>query len=616
MTNIDKLEKIFPECITETEDTDGNLIRAVDFEHLKQILSDELLDGREAYVFNFVGKKRAEFEAHKKIKATLRPIITESRDFDTTKNLYIEGDNLDALKILQESYLGKVKMIYIDPPYNTGNDFIYRDDFKQDADDFDDAAQTIDDNGNRILNRESRGRFHSDWCAMIYSRLLIAKNFLSNDGVIFISIDDHELANLKKICDEIFGERNFVEIFSWKKTETPANLSIRTKKAIEYIICYTKSDKLLKFRGLKKTSKSSNGLMNQTNAAKELIFPSHCVDTALPDGIYRKQEYGTATYKIILLEDTEVKDGYFIKPIKLYGKFKWSQENLNKEIARGTKISIRTIAFSPSYEKSDYEPEVPWNLIDKSFGVKTNEQATADLRQLFDGAKVFDFPKPVSLLSYLINFICDTDSIVMDFFSGSATTAHAVMELNVQDGGNRQFIMIQIPEQTPDNSEARRAGFNTICEIGKERIRRAGDKLKEKYPALDVGFRVFKVDSSNFKDLPRVWTPQTIMDFVENIKDDRDEWDLLFGTLIDTGRTIDLAVASEEIDGVKVLKCAGGEILASFDKNIPAEVFRKLARREPQKIFFRDASFASSADKINALEFFRNFAPNTEVKVL
>ena len=230
--------------------------------------------------------------------------------------------------------------------------------------------------------------------------------------------------------------------------------------------------------------------------------------------------------------------------------------------------------------------------------------------------KIFSYPKPTELIKILLQIATGADSIVMDFFSGSATTAHAVMELNAQDGGNRQFIMIQIPEQTPDNSEARRAGFNTICEIGKERIRRAGDKLKEKYPALDVGFRVFKVDSSNFKDLPKVWTPQTIMDFVENIKDDRDEWDLLFGTLIDTGKTIDLSVASEELDGVNILKCAGGEILASFDRNIPAEVFRKLARREPQKIFFRDASFASFADKINALEFFRNFTPNTNVKVL
>lgn len=619
MTNIDKLEKIFPECITETEDAEGNLIRAVDFERLKQILSDELLDGREAYVFNFVGKRRAELEAHKKIKATLRPIIEQSRDFDTTKNLYIEGDNLDALKILQESYLGKVKMIYIDPPYNTGNDFIYRDDFKQDADDFDDAAKVINDEGNRLLNREGRGRFHSDWCAMIYSRLLIAKNFLSDDGVIFISIDDHEQANLKKICDEVFGEKNFVA-----QIVVVTNPSGRDYGGVarthEYIFAYRKSEQLSlnlitddenpftlfdELGGFElRELRNRNVRFNDQNRPN-LYYPFY-VDT---------QTVNEHDLNPISLEP---KDGWLkLYPMESQGiktVWRWGKEraaaNLNVNILAKRKRDGGYMIVEKYREPKKMTRSI-W-----SETKCRNEQGTLLVKKIF-GGKVFDYPKSLETIIRLLEMGTGVDSIVMDFFSGSATTAHAVMELNAQDGGKRQFIMIQIPEKTPDNSEARRAGYETICDIGKERIRRAGDKLKEKYPALDVGFRVFKVDSSNFKDLPKVWTPQTILDFAENIKDDRDEWDLLFGALLDTGKPIDLPIASEELDGVKVLTCAGGEILASFDKNIPAAVFRKLARRKPQKIFFRDASFASSADKINALEFFRTFAPNTTtVKVL
>lgn len=599
MTNIDKLEKIFPECITETKDAEGNLIRAVDFERLKQILSDELLDGREAYVFNFVGKRRAELEAHKKIKATLRPIIEQSRDFDTTKNLYIEGDNLDALKILQESYLGKVKMIYIDPPYNTGNDFIYRDDFKQDADDFDTAAKVINDEGNRLLNREGRGRFHSDWCAMIYSRLLIAKNFLSDDGVIFISIDDHEQANLKKICDEVFGEKNFVAQLIWKSKSGGANDSRYFAVDHEYILAYTKDAEKLRLNLDKSAEtttsynrKDENGEYSLERLDKQSIRYSSSLDFEIiaPDG-----------------------KSYFPKhknPDKPNATWRWGKQRVQESYSE--LVFENGNVYTKNYKKVGAVPRSL--LIEERFG-RTRTGKT-DFFELFNG-EYFSNPKPFKLIKFLIQIATGADSIVMDFFSGSATTAHAVMELNAQDGGNRRFIMIQIDEETPDNSEARRAGYDTICDIGKERIRRAGDKLKEKYPALDVGFRVFKVDSSNFKDLPKVWTPQTILDFAENIKDDRDEWDLLFGALLDTGKPIDLPIASEELDGVKVLTCAGGEILASFDKNIPAAVFRKLARRKPQKIFFRDASFASSADKINALEFFRTFAQNTTtVKVL
>lgn len=592
MTNLDKIAEIFPEVITETEDSDGKLIRSIDFEHLKQILSDELLDGREAYVFNFVGKKRAEFEAHKPIKKTLRPIIYASRDFETTKNLYIEGDNLDALKILAESYLGKVKMIYIDPPYNTGNDFIYLDDYKQDADAFDDAAQVLDDDGNRLLNRESRGRFHSDWCAMIYSRLLLAKNFLSPDGVIFISIDDHEQANLKKMCDEVFGEKNFVAQFVCKAKQGNVGTAEIISREQDYIICYSKSIDRLKFK------------MNMTyhEERRENLRQWGQAD--------RREDRPTMFYPIKI-------DGREIFPIKPDGtEGRWRvSENVSKKLLSENKLELvnKNGVFNIYRKFPPGKTEVPYGSWLQDIGITA--RGTLTLKNL----KIpFSYPKPVELIKFLAEISTDAaeNAIVMDFFSGSATTAHAVMELNAQDGGNRRFIMIQIDEPTPENSEARRAGFKTICDIGKERIRRAGDKIKAENPAVDTGFRIFKVDSSNFKPIPKVWTPQAIELFAENIKADRDEWDLLFGTLIESGLMIDLPVEVEEVGGVKVLNCAGGEILASFDKNISAEVFRALANRKPQKIFFRDASFASSADKINALEFFRNFAPDTTVKVL
>ena len=377
-------------------------------------------------------------------------------------NKIIHGDNLLALKSLLPRYQNKIKCIYIDPPYNTGNEnWIYNDNV---------SDPRLQKWLGQVVGKEGEDLTrHDKWLCMMYPRLKLLQKLLADDGAIFISIDDNELFNLKFICDEIFGASNFVEVFSWRKTETPANLSKKTKKSVEYVVCYTKTNFPMKFRGLKKNSNSNNGLMNQTNAEKDLIFPANYVDTALADGIYKKQEYGTPSYKIFLLEDTEVKNGYFIKPVKLHGKFKWSQENLNREISNGTKISIRTSAFSPSYEKKDYEPEVPPNIIDKSFGVQTNEQATAELKKIFDGEKIFDFPKPPSLIEYLINFICDSESIILDSFAGSGTTAHAVINLNKQDGGNRKFILIEMEDyaETITAERVRRIGGEfTFYELG------------------------------------------------------------------------------------------------------------------------------------------------------
>ncbi len=618
MTNLEKLAEIFPEVITEAEDSEGNLIRAIDFERFKQIFSDELSEGREAYVFNFVGKKKAEFEANKPIKKTLRPIISESRDFETTKNIYVEGDNLDALKILAESYLGKVKMIYIDPPYNTGNDFIYRDDFTQSEDEFDAATENFDDDGNRLFaNKESRGRFHSDWCAMIYSRLLLAKNFLSQDGVIFISIDDHEQANLKKICDEVFGEKNFVA-----QIIVITNPSGRDYGGVarthEYIFAYRKSDALKinlitdsenqfvlsdELGGFElRELRNRNVRFNDKNRPN-LYYPFYVnTQDADANGLnYISLEPKAGWLELYPMESQGV------KTVWRWGKEK-AAANLNVNILAKRKRDGGWMIVEKYREPKKMARSV-WT--EKNC---RNEAGTLLLKEIFNG-KVFDYPKSLETLMRLIEMGTDENSIVMDFFSGSATTAHAVMESNAQDGGHRKFIMIQLPETTPENSEARRAGFKTICDIGKERIRRAGDKIKKDFPAVDTGFRVFKVDSSNFKPIPKVWTPQAIDLFAENIKADRNEYDLLFGTLLEIGLPLDKNFSEETLDGFKVLNY-GGEILACFEKNISAEVFRKLARRKPQKIFFRDASFRSSADKINALEFFRNFAPDTTVKVL
>ncbi|MBQ3336448.1 MAG: site-specific DNA-methyltransferase [Selenomonadaceae bacterium] len=599
MTNLDKLEKIFPECITEALDDDGKICRAVNFERLKQILSGERAAGKEAYEFNFVGKKNAELEAHRPTDKTLRPALDESRDFNATENLYVEGDNLEALKILEESYLGKVKMIYIDPPYNTGNDFIYRDDFAQNADDFDAAAGNLDADGNRLnlqLNRESRGRFHSDWCAMIFSRLLLAKNFLSDDGVIFISIDDHEQANLKKICDEVFGEKNFVANIIWKKKTNGNNMGF-IPPVHDFIVVYCKDISSLTPFALP--------------LSEEYLNSKYANPDNDPRGAWTMTDL-SANHKGPHFAITNPKTGEkFFPPQGRYWVF--NEAEVLRRIDDGRIIFGKSGDSRPVQKVFAAERNLsqkPDTWFDKQ---GYNGDATTELAEII-GRKIFDSPKPKTLIKYILKFATGEDSIVMDFFSGSATTAHAVMELNATDGGHRKFIMIQIGDETPANSEARRAGYEKISDIGKERIRRAGDKLKAEHPALDTGFRVFKVSPSNFKPLPT--DLQTLLTFVDNIEPDRNEYDLFFGTLLSKGMTLDKKFAAEEVDGFKVLSADGGEILACFDEKILAATFRKLAERKPRKIFFRDSSFASSADKINALEFIKNFAPDTEVTVL
>jgi adenine-specific DNA-methyltransferase len=631
--NIDRIAVLFPSAITETKNEDGKLKRAINFSVLKQLLSDEVVDGEEAYEFTWVGKKQSIIEGNRPIRKTLRPAKEESKNWDTTENLYIEGDNLEVLKLLQNSYLNSIKMIYIDPPYNTGNDFVYRDDFKVSREEYEDEMGVYDEDDNRLFkNTETNGRFHSDWCSMMYPRLQLARNLLSDDGVIFISIDDNEVSNLKNICDEVFGESNFVGQWNWFKSATPPNLSYKTKKNIEYILGYEKSRSKIIYEGIKKVSKSDDPMTKPQNTLKKLIFPKHSLNIKLENGIVKQGVYGTERFPNKLLTDLIVKDKTNENEVAFENRFIWVQEKLNKELLRNTLMNCsKNLVLS--YKKQDYAPEVPPNLIDASVGVSTTEEAGKDLTKLM-GENVFDYPKPISLLKYLINF--KDNSTILDFFSGSSTTAHAVMQLNAEDGGNRKFIMVQLPEETDEKSEAYKAGYKNICEIGKERIRRAGTKIEEDLAAkstkksdlfddenevkkVDIGFRVLKVDDSNMKDVyysAGEYNQQMLLNLESNIKEDRNDLDLLYGVLLDWGVSLSLPHTTDKIDGKRVHFVNEDNLVACFEDSISETVVREIAKRKPERVVFRDSSFSSSPEKINVTEIFKTLSPDTSVKVI
>ena len=620
--NIALLQRDFPSCVTECMGEDGQVQRKVDFEKLRLCLGDAVASVPERYDFTWAGKREAYMESTRRTTKTLRPDKEGSVNWDSTENLYIEGDNLDVLKILQESYLGAVKMIYIDPPYNTGSDFIYEDHFAQSSEEYGEKIGQFEIDGKKMFkNTETNGRFHSDWCSMIYARLLLARNLLSDEGIIFISIDDNEVENLKKICNEVFGEGNFIGQWNWFKSATPPNLSKKIKKNIEYILCYERRCNSVKYKGLKKNSPSSNGLLNRTNKTATLTFPADVVETGLADGEYAAGKYGTDHYEIYLLNDVRVSGGYFAEEFSLKAKFKWGQEKLLRELERGTKIAIRTLTFSPSYEKPEYDPEVPPNLIDKSVNVDTTEQAGKALADLFDGVKVFDYPKPVDLLMYLIDFVCGDEDIVMDFFSGSATTAHAVMRSNAVGAMRRKFILVQLPELTEEGSDAHKAGYGNICEIGKERIRRAGRRIKEEFPesSTDIGFRVFRVDASNMKDVyyaPEEYTQDLLERLESNVREDRCGEDLFFGCLLDWGLPLSMPYEVIRVDAYEIHIYNGGDLAACFQENLPEGVIRTIAKMKPLRAVFRDSAFDGSPSKINTLELFKMLAPDTRVKVI
>tara|TARA_B110000879_G_scaffold184105_1_gene243441 strand:- start:1105 stop:3018 length:1914 start_codon:yes stop_codon:yes gene_type:complete len=611
--NIDKLKMLFPEIVTEGK---------IDFNVLQEVLGENLEEAEEYYRFTWAGKSQSRREAHKPSTGTLRPAKEESLDWDTTENMYIEGDNLEVLKLLQKSYAGKIKMIYIDPPYNTGKDFVYKDNYKDNLKNYQEVTGQIDSEGNKTsTNSDSDGRYHSNWLNMMYPRLSLARNLLKDDGVIFMSIDDNEVENLVKLGNEIFGEENFIDIFSWIKSETPANLSFKTKKCVEYVVSFQKVKDNQKFIGLKRDSSSSNGLMNKTNPINKLVFPVNLVDTGLVDGIYKKGEYGTDSYQILLHENTTVKNGLFIEPVILSGNFKWTQVKLNNEIERGTKISIRTNSFSPAYEKLEYEPEVPWNLISRKFNVDTNENEGKRLKLLFDNHKVFDYPKPITLLNYIFNFSLKNDEILLDFFSGSSSSAHSILDLNHKNNSRLKFIQVQLPEQTDKKSDAFKLGYNSISEIGKERIRRVVQKIKEDHPEksknMDLGFKVFKLDSSNIKS----WDGnpenlnESLFDAVGNIKTDRTEEDVLYEILLKYGLDLTLPIEERIIEDKKVFNVGLGSLFICLADDITAKVaegigqWKEACSPEICRVIFKDNGF-TDVEKTNSVQTLKRYGIN------
>ena len=598
--NIDKIAALFPTAITEMRGEDGEIKRGVNFEVLKQLLSRDVVDGDECYEFTWVGKKAAMAEAARPITRTLRPVKADSRDWDTTENLYIEGDNLEVLKILQESYLGKVKMIYIDPPYNTGNDgFVYPDDFSVSPDEYDDMVGLRDEENNILFrkNPDSNPRFHSDWCSMLYSRFLITRNLLSPDGVIFISIDDNEYENLKKICDEVFGSNNFVSPIIWKRKRGRDNSARWFSKAHEFCLVYAKNKDDFEIGYLELDDETKKAYRNPDND---------------PRGIYRMLGcWARGTQGGVKYDFTSKTGEYFSERLWLFSK-----ENLekldrdNKLIFKGDNVYRKMFI----YENKGKIPETLWE------DVSNAANASDEIKRLFGGI-IFDTPKPIPYIKRMIQLAASKDSVIMDFFSGSATTAHAVMQLNAEDGGHRKFIMVQLPEKCDESSEAYKAGYKNICEIGKERIRRAGDKIKSEHPdaKLDTGFRVFRVDESNMEDIyyhPEEMTQTMLGGMVSNIKPDRTDLDLLYACLLDWGVEISLSHTQVVIDGCTVHNVDNGALCACFDERVPLSVIDYMAKQQPLRAVFRDSSFAADDSKINVTEIFKNLSPDTKVKVI
>lgn len=639
--NIEKIGALFPNCITETVDENGCPKKAINFEILRQMLSKDVVEGNEAYEFTWVGKKASIVEANKTIRKTLRPCPEESVNWDSTENLYIEGDNLEVLKLLQESYLGKVKMIYIDPPYNTGNDFIYNDDFKMSQEEYSEESGEVDDDGNRMFkNTDSNGRFHSDWCSMIYSRLLLARNLLSDDGVIFISIDDNEQENLKKITSNVFGESNFVAQLVWEKKKKGAFLSKNYINMKEYVLVFAKNNPF--FHGLVGEVTAEDGTypcIKTTNARGERVIrkgtPSKFKEKNY--NISAGTRVSSGNMELIFLDDLIVKDGELQQDINIESNWIYSQATLDDFANKGllyitqdnyirrivneerTKM-LRDLLTRVGVDGTAL-PIFKFDMNLNNGGWGTNEDANDELHHLLGQQYLFDFSKPVRLIAKLIQSIGDKNSIIFDFFSGSATTAHAVMQLNAEDGGNRKFIMVQLPEKTEENSEAYKAGFKNICEIGKERIRRAAKKIAKEHPdaKFDGGFRVLKVDSTNMKDVfyhPSEYSQDLLASLESNIKEDRSDLDLLFGCLTEWGLPLSLPYSSEEIDGVTVHNYNQGDLIACFAENIPENVIKEIAKKKPLRAVFRDSSFNGSPAKINVDEIFKLMSPDTDVKVL
>ncbi|MBU7006439.1 site-specific DNA-methyltransferase [Phosphitispora fastidiosa] len=610
--NVDKIGALFPNVITEAKDENGKLKKSINFELLKQMLSDDVLDGDEAYEFTWVGKKVSIVEAGKPTRKTLRPCKEESKDWDTTENIYIEGDNLDVLKLLQESYLGKVKMVYIDPPYNTGSDFIYRDDFAQSREEYDEEAGVYDEDGYRLFkNTETNGRFHSDWCSMIYPRLVLVRNLLASDGVIFISIDDGEVAQLRKVCDEVFGSQNFVASIVWQKRTAP-DMRKRISAGHDYIIVYTKNE-ALETDALNQLQFDEKDIQRYKNPDNDPRGPWISTDCTAQAGHGTKDQFYTYTTpkgRII-----ELQPGLC---------WRYTKKKMDEEVEAGRiwfGIDGMGVPRKKTYLSATSGKNL-WTWWTHS-EVGHTQEATKETASVLGASGIFNYPKPLRLLRRSVQIASTPDSLILDFFSGSATTAHAVMQLNAEDGGKRKFIMVQLPEPCDEKSEAAKAGYKNICEIGKERIRRAGEKIKEEAGLtaqdLDIGFRVLKLDSTNMKDVyygAAEYSQSLLDDLTSNIKDDRTDLDLLYSCLLEWGLPLSLPHTSEEIGGVTVHTINDGDLIACFADNISEAVIKEIAKRQPLRALFRDSSFASSPEKINVEEIFKLLAPKTSVKVI
>ena len=630
--NVDRIAALFPNCVTEVLDEEHSTPekkvykRAINFELLKQMLSPDVVEGNERYEFTWVGKKAAIVEVNQPIRKTLRPCKEESKDWDTTENLYIEGDNLEVLKLLQESYLGKVKMIYIDPPYNTGNDFIYADDFMHSQEQENQQMGMYDEDGDRLFkNTDTNGRFHSDWCSMIYSRLHLAKNLLTDDGVIFISIDDSEVKNLKNICDEVFGAANFVAQLIWQNKKGGGNDSTHIAIEHEYILTYAKNIALL---GEFYESYSDDYIKRYK---EEDNIGRFFWDTF-------KRKAGKQYYPITCPDGTVLEydeDGNAISWLRSKARF-------DSDIAAG---EIRIIKIGEKWSVQ-FKQRIPLGKTPRS--IFTTETVIDDRGTTSTGASdvydyfkkdVFSNPKPVELIRFLLGFGLGENDIVLDFFSGSGTTAEAVMRSNLE-GGKNKFILVQLPENidplvNSSSANAKRVAENAVSvldemehphlltELAKERIRRAGEKIKSESPLttadLDVGFRVLKLDDTNMKDVyyaPDDYDQGLLAGLESNIKDDRTDLDLLFGCLLDWGLPLSMPYSSEQIDGCTVHTYNDGDLIACFDENVPESVVEKIAKRQPLRVVFRDSGFANSPAKINVTEIFKLLAPDTRVKVI
>ena len=610
--NIEKIAALFPNCITEDRDENGTVRRVVNFDLLRQELSTNVVEGtQERYTLSWPGKSEAILTANSPIAKTLRPCREESVDFDSTKNIYIEGDNLDALKLLQETYLNKIKMIYIDPPYNTGNDFLYDDDFAEDTESYLIRSNQKDESGNKLIaNTDSNGRFHSDWMNMIYPRLKVARNLLRPNGLLLISINDVEAVNLRKMCDEIFGADNFIEEVAWKNKYGSGALTKGFASVHEYILVYSKGP-------ITNIAAPLDDAQRAAYKNKDSKFAVRGGYITQPLATTSKDERPNLRYSII-------HNGNEIWPEKqwIWSKDRFDKAYNNDEIVineTNGKFSVRMKQYLRD-ENGIERLGKPISLLNGPF----NQEGTKEIREIFS-TQVFDFPKPSKLINYFFSFVVDdekdNDGIYLDFFSGSASSAQALLDLNKEDGGNRKFILVQLPELCDEKSEAFKAGYKTIADVGKERIRRVGNKIKEElgYKAknFDTGFRVFKIDTSNMKDV--YYTPDELKQdnlelFKDHIKLDRSPEDLLFQVFIDWGLDLTLPIAKETIDGKTVFLVDTNALIACFDAGIDEELVKKLAAYKPLRAVFRDDAFGSDSVKINVEQIFKSLSPVTEVK--